>query len=269
MQGVSQESISRVQSSSNWEFASWFDDGHTHQRLFKSQSGRTVYENLPNSRRKQKHLAEDLAAVKLINKVLKRSKKGIAVHDFGLPKGRGVIATQSFHPGDFLTVYEGNEVTQEKAEELELQYANENKGCYILYFEHKNKKLAIDATEDDGSFGRLVNHKRSSPNARMVTIDIFEDRIPYIKAISHISPGDEICYDYGDTSWSVMANNPWLDEQGICCVNLVVYSGSDMGWGDTRQYFPPHRLAHNDISLPMCPQHQLRHPDPYQSASEF
>ncbi|TSM77406.1 Histone-lysine N-methyltransferase pr-set7 [Bagarius yarrelli] len=61
---------------------------------------------------------------------------------------------------------------------------------------------SIDASVDDGSFGRLINDD-SNPNAKVKII--FISRIPHLClfALRDIQPGEEITYDYGgyDLPW--------------------------------------------------------------------
>jgi len=64
----------------------------------------------------------------------------------------------------------------------------------------------IDASDEDGSFGRLVNDDHISPNTKMKKIIV--DHVPRLCLIAtqQINPGDEIAYDYGDGDY------PWRKE---------------------------------------------------------
>ncbi len=63
--------------------------------------------------------------------------------------------------------------------------------------------FSVDAAQDDGSLGRLVNDDHINPNSRMKTISV--DGKPHLClfATRSIYPGEEITYDYGDSEW------PW------------------------------------------------------------
>ena len=69
---------------------------------------------------------------------------------------------------------------------------------------------SIDATKEDGSFGRLINHSRTNPNIKSQTIDV--DSIPHLifYAIKDIKPGEELSYDYGDRTATSLRSHPWL-----------------------------------------------------------
>ena len=70
--------------------------------------------------------------------------------------------------------------------------------------------LAIDATEDDGSLGRLINHSRQSPNVVMKTHVVEgKPRVVFV-ACKEIEIGEEITYDYGEKRKAFLDRNPWL-----------------------------------------------------------
>ena len=69
---------------------------------------------------------------------------------------------------------------------------------------------SIDATKDDGHYGRMVNHSRKSPNA---TPKVFKvNGIPRVCLMAKhpIQEGKELSYDYGDRRTDVLESNPWL-----------------------------------------------------------
>lgn len=56
-------------------------------------------------------------------------------------KGRGVIATRDFAKGQFVVEYYGDLIDVTKAKELEAKYGMDPSiGCYMYYFEFKNKR---------------------------------------------------------------------------------------------------------------------------------
>lgn len=62
--------------------------------------------------------------------------------------------------------------------------------------------LSIDASKEDGSFGRLVNDDHKHPNCRMKKIDVNENPHLCLFALDDIKQGEEITYDYGfDCPW--------------------------------------------------------------------
>jgi len=69
----------------------------------------------------------------------------------------------------------------------------------------------IDASQEDGTLGRLVNDDHLSPNAKMKKI-IF-DSLPRLClfALQQINPGDEITYDYGNDNYPWRQNEVFLN----------------------------------------------------------
>lgn len=56
-------------------------------------------------------------------------------------KGRGVVSTKPFQRGDFVVEYAGDLVEIDEAKQREAFYSHfENVGCYMYYFQHKNKR---------------------------------------------------------------------------------------------------------------------------------
>ena len=77
--------------------------------------------------------------------------------------------------------------------------------CFILVF-----SFSVDATKEDGTTGRLINHSRSNANIKSMTIDV--DGTPHIifKANRDIKPTEELLYDYGDRASTSLRSHPWL-----------------------------------------------------------
>ena len=69
---------------------------------------------------------------------------------------------------------------------------------------------SVDATVDNGRMGRLLNHRKTSPN---VTTKVYmvDDR-PYLCLVAarDIEPGEELEYDYGERSKPAILSHPWL-----------------------------------------------------------
>lgn len=56
-------------------------------------------------------------------------------------KGRGVVAARKFHKGEFVVEYAGEFITIEEAQKRESSYSrDENIGCYMYYFKHRNNQ---------------------------------------------------------------------------------------------------------------------------------
>ena len=84
------------------------------------------------------------------------------------------------------------------------------KGSYILEFKYRDQRWAIDATKDDKSFGRLINHSRRFPNIRPRVADKGGQPYVYFVAIAYIHKDSELLYDYGDKGKDSIESFPWL-----------------------------------------------------------
>uniref|UniRef100_A0A182Q8L8 [histone H4]-lysine(20) N-methyltransferase n=1 Tax=Anopheles farauti TaxID=69004 RepID=A0A182Q8L8_9DIPT len=125
-------------------------------------------------------------------------------------KGRGIVTTRSFSKGEFVVEYIGDLISVSEAKKREQTYAkDDNTGCYMYYFRHKNLQHCIDATAESGKLGRLVNHSR---NGNLVTKTVPLNDRPHLVLIAKedIEEGVEITYDYGDRSKEALQHYPWL-----------------------------------------------------------
>ena len=68
----------------------------------------------------------------------------------------------------------------------------------------------IDATEEDGSFGRLINPSQTKPNLKVKHTAV--DGVPrvFFIASDNIKSGEELLFDYGERRKEVIEKNPWL-----------------------------------------------------------
>ena len=56
----------------------------------------------------------------------------------------------------------------------------------------------MDATEESGRYGRLLNHSKRSPNCKTIVVEIEgTPRLTFV-ARRDITAGEEILFDYGD-----------------------------------------------------------------------
>ena len=74
----------------------------------------------------------------------------------------------------------------------------DGRGCFILYIKVKQDWLTIDATEDTGRVGRLVNHSIQKANAVLQLVEVEGLPRVFLMAKCGIACGQEILYDYGD-----------------------------------------------------------------------
>ncbi|XP_076761500.1 SET domain containing 8 isoform X2 [Xylocopa sonorina] len=77
------------------------------------------------------------------NKVRYQVEEGLEVRHFA-GKGRGVITTREFMKGEFVVEYIGELIDQVTAKKREKIYAqDQNTGCYMYYFQHRNHQYCI------------------------------------------------------------------------------------------------------------------------------
>lgn len=72
--------------------------------------------------------------------------------------------------------------------------------CLILF---NMLLLSIDASVEDGTFGRIANDDHENPNCRMKKIDVNGKPHLCLFTLKDIKVGEEITYDYGgdDCPW--------------------------------------------------------------------
>ncbi|KAJ0022015.1 hypothetical protein NQD34_009505 [Periophthalmus magnuspinnatus] len=80
-------------------------------------------------------------------------------------KGRGVFAKSHFSKGDFVVEYRGTLINFEEAERRKRTY---HQRCTVFMFDFywREKMWCIDAAQEDGSLGRLVNDDHRHPIAK-------------------------------------------------------------------------------------------------------
>lgn len=141
--------------------------------------------------------------------VLEERCEGLQVRHF-VGKGRGVVAKRRFKRNEFVVEYVGDLIAISEAADRERRYAlDENAGCYMYYFKHKNQQYCIDATVDTGKLGRLINHSR---NGNLMTKVVVIKQRPHLVLLAKddIESGEELTYDYGDRSKESLLHHPWL-----------------------------------------------------------
>ncbi|XP_026103476.1 uncharacterized protein LOC113074980 isoform X2 [Carassius auratus] len=115
-------------------------------------------------------------------------------------KGRGVFPTHPIEPGDFVLEYRGKLLTQV---ECKSRKYSEIESTFLFDFQWQNHHLCLDASEEDGSLGRLVNDNHKNPNCVMKKIIVDDKPHLCLFSLKKIEIGDEIDYNYGDSKW------PW------------------------------------------------------------
>ncbi|XP_039675539.1 uncharacterized protein LOC120570916 isoform X4 [Perca fluviatilis] len=115
-------------------------------------------------------------------------------------KGRGVFTHQSIEPSTFVVEFRGNIFSHKETRKKECGDTLNN---YFFDFSWNGTNWHIDASKEDGTLGRLVNDDHISPNCEMKKVVCEGKPHLCLFAVTEISPGEEITYNYGDTSY------PW------------------------------------------------------------
>lgn len=146
----------------------------------------------------------------LEEKISSNKHDGLKVVDI-THKGRGVVATRPFTRGQFVVEYAGDLIELGVAKQREKNYSsNQHVGCYMYYFQHRNKNYCVDATRESGLLGRLVNHSRLKPNCATKVVEVNSTPRLILVASRDISVDEELLYDYGDRSKESLEAYPWL-----------------------------------------------------------
>ena len=72
--------------------------------------------------------------------------------------------------------------------------------------------FSIDATEDKGQIARMINHSKKALNMIPQLVDIQGSPRVCFFAKRVLAIGEEILYDYGDSSPSAVKAHPWLGQ---------------------------------------------------------
>lgn len=128
---------------------------------------------------------------------------------FGPCKQWGICATKPFVTGEFICEYIGRRVQQ--LDEINALKDDTSGSFYRCFYNRCNKSvLCIDGDKESHHLGRLINHSRKNPNAKMVALDIDSNIHLVLVARSAIQVGEEILYDYGERRKELISLYPWL-----------------------------------------------------------
>ena len=80
-----------------------------------------------------------------------------------------------------------------------------------MFFKFNEKNWAIDATtENEESFGRLINHSKSLANLRPKVFVIGGKPKVMLIATKEVQKGQQLFYDYNDKRKQAQLDFPWL-----------------------------------------------------------
>ncbi|XP_078322180.1 uncharacterized protein LOC144621977 isoform X1 [Crassostrea virginica] len=114
-------------------------------------------------------------------------------------KGRGIRTSFHRRNGDFLLHYAGEVISADEGERREIRHPS--------VFRYFFRNLCVDATEESGRLGRLVNH--GGKHERNAVMKVVGETNLCLFAIRDIKETEEILYDYGH------GNLPWLKKEAL------------------------------------------------------
>ncbi|XP_039675540.1 uncharacterized protein LOC120570916 isoform X5 [Perca fluviatilis] len=118
-------------------------------------------------------------------------------------KGRGVFTHKAIEPSTFVVEYRGNSFSHKDTTPKKKCDTLNN---FLFEFSWKGAQWCIDASKEDGTLGRLVNDDHISPNCEMKKVVCEGKPHLCLFAVTKISPGEEITYNYGDSSYPWRSN---------------------------------------------------------------
>lgn len=174
------------------------------------QSEVSEYFPVRRSDRKSKSVLQSEKQKALEEALLSGKEEGLEVQEVE-GKGRGVFAKRNFARGQFVCEYAGELISYEAAKEREKFYEGKTEfGCYMYYFNFKDKKYCVDATKESGRLGRLLNHSRMEANCVTRLVSIKDRPHLILETNRDVKAGEELLYDYGERSKDVLRFHQWL-----------------------------------------------------------
>ncbi|XP_016309115.1 uncharacterized protein LOC107663407 isoform X2 [Sinocyclocheilus anshuiensis] len=135
-------------------------------------------------------------------------------------KGHGLFAKGSICKGEFVVEYRGNIINDAELQSRRKRY-HTSSAAFMFEFKWRGKTWSIDASREDGSFGRIVNDDHKHPNCEMKKIDVNGKIHLCLFALNDIKEGEEITYDYGGEDY------PWRTQTTSIAANTKAEGDSD------------------------------------------
>ncbi|XP_016306167.1 uncharacterized protein LOC107661199 isoform X2 [Sinocyclocheilus anshuiensis] len=135
-------------------------------------------------------------------------------------KGRGLFAKGSICKGDFVVEYRGDIISDAELQRRRKRY-HASSAAFMFEFKWRGKSWCIDASREDGSFGRIVNDDHRHPNSKMKKIDVNGKPHLCLFALNDIKEAEEITYDYGEDDY------PWRTQTTSTAANTREDGDSD------------------------------------------
>ena len=84
-------------------------------------------------------------------------------------------------------------------EERNHEYNTSGAGSFVLEFKFQDKKWALDATIEDGSFGHLINHSKKFQNVKPIVLNLKGKPSDFFYSNKR-HKDEELLFDYGHNS---------------------------------------------------------------------
>ena len=167
-------------------------------------------ENVKKSKRE--HNVKSKKEAKLNENISSHSQVGLERTKVRLGKrlGWGVKATKTFEKGDFVSTYKGVLLNKRQAFERREYYTRNKLGNFLYEFYYNETLYVIDATDNDYSLGRFINHSKYDYNLITKSREIAGKLFLYFVAAETITPGTQIVYNYDDRDH--YPEDGWLDQ---------------------------------------------------------
>ena len=155
-------------------------------------------------------VTDKIKEAELIKKILKNEEAGLTLYKAGWGKGRGVKTTTNFFQGDFVCLYEGKRLVKNQALECRSEYEKRKVGSYMFEVYHDGKLCVIDATQNDQTIGRFINHEpEGENNLNKNKIVINSVVYIYFTAKFDIPKNTILSYNYADPT-ATHDSQPWM-----------------------------------------------------------
>ncbi len=90
--------------------------------------------------------------------------------------------------------------------------AVETSTCFLFFFKFQEKSWCLDATKENCTFSRLINHSQKHANVKPVACLVGGKPGIVFQAKVDIPANTQLFYDYGECSKEILDENPWLCE---------------------------------------------------------
>ena len=139
---------------------------------------------------------------------------GLIVVDNLPSRGKGIKTLRTFEKGELICDYHGLLLPGKEGSKLYSDMKPGDMG-YMFSFKIDGKTFWIDATSNDCSYGRLINHSKKHPNVITKLKLINGKPILLMYANRHIQPMEKLLHNYNCQNHHESSDLTWLN-QCIC-----------------------------------------------------